>query len=195
MPSDTRDRLVRVARDLIHGSSYAEVSVEDICAAADVRRGSLYHFFASKEALGLAVLEANWAMMRALLDEAFDAEIPPLDRIDRFVAGFAAMMARARNEMPTTPGCPLGNLTAELSTADAATRTRITEILDSWARYFSDAVREAQVRGDLPGAIDPRTAALGILAHLQGMALLAKAYDQPRLVEQSRAAVRALLGA
>ena len=57
MPSDTRERLVTITRDLVHGSTYADVSVEDVCKAAGVNKGSLYHFFPSKHALGLAVLE------------------------------------------------------------------------------------------------------------------------------------------
>ncbi|WP_436885787.1 TetR/AcrR family transcriptional regulator [Nocardiopsis dassonvillei] len=186
---------MRVARDLIHGSSFAEVSVEDICKEAGVHRGSLYHFFPSKERLGLAVLDANWSMMTVLLDEAFGAEAPPLERIDRFVRGFAGMIALMRERMGSTPECPIGSLSTELAARGDEPRAHATRILDAWAAYFSDAVREAQARGEVARSADPRETALRILAYLQGTALLAKAYDRPELVEHARDGVRALLPA
>ncbi|WP_053616600.1 TetR/AcrR family transcriptional regulator [Nocardiopsis sp. NRRL B-16309] len=194
MAGDTRERLVRVARDLIHDSSFAQVSVEDICKEAGVHRGSLYHFFPSKERLGLAVLDANWAMMSALLDEAFGAEAPPLERIDRFVRGFGGMIVLMRERMGSTPDCPIGGLSAELSGHSAEMRAHATRILDAWAAHFSGAVREAQARGEVDTRLDPEETALRILAYLQGTALLARTYDRPELVEHARGGVRALLG-
>lgn len=193
MAADTRERLVRVARDLIHESSFAQVSVEDICKEAGVHRGSLYHFFPSKERLGLAVLDANWAMMSALLDEAFSAEVPPLERIDRFVRGFGGMIVLMREKMGSTPDCPVGALSAELSARGDEMRAHATRILDAWAARFTDAVREAQARGEVGPHVDPEQTGLHIVAHLQGTALIAKAYDRPELVEQAQAGVRALL--
>ncbi|MBO4204588.1 TetR/AcrR family transcriptional regulator [Micromonospora echinofusca] len=194
MARDTRERIVRVARDLVHGASMAQVSVEEICAAAGVHKGSLYHFFPSKDALGVAVLDANWALMRALLEEAFGDDVPPLVRIDRFVDGYAGMLALMRERMGATPGCPLGNLAAEVSSRDGEMRTRIVRIMDAWARYFVEAVREARGRGDVGPAVDADEVAVHILAHLQGMATMARAYDRPELAGRARGGVRMLLG-
>lgn len=193
MAGDTRERLLQTARDLVHGASLAEVSIEDICAGAGVHRGSLYHFFPSKEALGLAVLDVNWAMMRAVLDEAFQAEAEPLARIDLFIDGFSRMLGLMRQKMGTTPGCPLGDLAAELSAQPGPGRDRAQAVLEAWAGYFTDAVQDAQARGQLARAADPHATALRVLAYLQGMALLAKVYDQPGFVASAREGVRALI--
>ncbi|MDG4772897.1 TetR/AcrR family transcriptional regulator [Solwaraspora sp. WMMD792] len=193
MARDTRERLLRTARDLVHGTSLAEVSIEDICAGAGVHRGSLYHFFPSKEALGLAVLDLNWTMMQAVLDEAFQAEVEPLARIDRFIDGFARMLGLMREKMGATPGCPLGDLTTELSAQPGPGRDRSQNVLRAWTRYFVDAIREARARGQLTRTTDPEAAALRVLAYLQGMALLAKVYDDPALVATTRTAVRSLI--
>ncbi|MFV2020198.1 TetR/AcrR family transcriptional regulator [Micromonospora sp. LOL_023] len=192
MASDTRERLVTVARDLVHGSSYAAVSIEDVCGKAGVHRGSLYHFFPSKEALGLAVLDANWVLMEALLAESFNDDVAPLGRIDRFVHAFGGLLAMTRERMGSTPGCPLGNLAAELAGQGESGR-RLTGILDAWARYFTAAIDEARIQGELPPDVVPASAALRLLAYLQGVALLAKAYDRPELVAQMRSGVRMLL--
>lgn len=117
----------------------------------------------------------------------------PLERIDRFVRAFGGMLALMRQQLGATPGCPLGNLTAELATQDDHARARITRILDAWARYFTHAIAEARARGEVHPSIDPGEAAMAILAYLQGTALLAKAYDRPGLVGQAQAGIHRLL--
>ncbi len=34
--------------------------MSEICEAADVRKGSFYHFFASKQELAVAVIDRHW---------------------------------------------------------------------------------------------------------------------------------------
>ena len=54
----TRHALIAAARRLWAARSYAEVGAADIAAAAGVTRGAMYHQFADKAALFLAVMEA-----------------------------------------------------------------------------------------------------------------------------------------
>jgi TetR/AcrR family transcriptional repressor of nem operon len=52
----TREQIVRVARDLIQRRSYLGFSFQDIADAVGIRKASLYHHFATKEALGVEVM-------------------------------------------------------------------------------------------------------------------------------------------
>src|SRR5690242_21745732 len=54
----TRGALVAAARRLWAARGYAEVGTPEIAAAAGVTRGAMYHQFADKAALFLAVAEA-----------------------------------------------------------------------------------------------------------------------------------------
>jgi TetR/AcrR family transcriptional repressor of nem operon len=192
---DTRERIVAVARDLVHGASLAEVSTEDVCKAAGVHKGSLYHFFPSKEALGGAVLDRNWDMMHAVLEEAFAADVPPLERIDRFVDSFVRMLSLMRERFGATPGCPLGGLAAEVAGHGDDGRARAGRALSGWMGYFATAISEAKGRGDVPADIDAGGAAMRVLALMQGLALLAKAHDDPALVLLAKDDIRLLLRA
>ncbi len=183
------------ARDLVHGSTYADVSVEDVCKAAGVNKGSLYHFFPSKHALGLAVLERNWTLMRSLLDEAFDAEAPPLDRLDRFLSAYSSMMRTMQQRLGVVPGCPLGNLAAELSAHDPEMRTRVAEVLTAWTARVASVVTDGQARGDVDPMLDPTVAARSVVACIQGFSVLAKSDGDPRVLEALRPLVRLLLPA
>ncbi|OJF13795.1 TetR/AcrR family transcriptional regulator [Couchioplanes caeruleus] len=195
MANDTRERIVAVARDLVHGASLAQVSTEDVCKAAGVHKGSLYHFFPSKNALAAAVLDRNWDMMSTVLEEAFADDVGPLARIDRFVDSFAGMLALMRQRMGATPGCPLGGLAAEMAGLGDDSRAQVTRILAGWTRYFTSSIGEARDRGEIDPATDPGEAAMRLLAHLQGYALMAKAYDDPDVLRHAKPGLRMLLGA
>ncbi len=54
---DSRTALRHAARDLIFTRSFEPVGTVEICAHAGVRKGSLYHFFSSKEDLVVAMLD------------------------------------------------------------------------------------------------------------------------------------------
>ena len=54
--ADTRQALISEARRLIAEHGYRDMVLSDVCAAAGVTKGALYHHFASKEDLFLAVL-------------------------------------------------------------------------------------------------------------------------------------------
>ena len=53
----TRTALIRAARPLFAERGYADVGTEEIVRAAGVTRGALYHHFAGKDGLFLAVFE------------------------------------------------------------------------------------------------------------------------------------------
>ena len=55
---NTREQILAVARDLIETRSYLGFSFQDVADAVGVRKASLYHHFATKEALGVAVIRA-----------------------------------------------------------------------------------------------------------------------------------------
>lgn len=62
--------LVHAAVDAFTRSGYAEVTVDEICAAADLAKGSFYRYFPSKEELFFAAAEAVGAELIEVLDEA-----------------------------------------------------------------------------------------------------------------------------
>ncbi len=67
----TREQILAVARGFIETRSYLGFSFQDVADAVGVRKASLYHHFATKEALGIAVIRAatqgfkDWDAARA----------------------------------------------------------------------------------------------------------------------------------
>src|ERR1700744_5234043 len=83
--SDSRQRLMDAAHELIWNYSYGAVTIDAICERAGVKKGSFYYFFDSKSDLAIAAIEAWWDIRHALIRELFRAEVPPLERIRRYL--------------------------------------------------------------------------------------------------------------
>jgi AcrR family transcriptional regulator len=86
----TRAALLAAARERFARDGYAAVSTPDICAAAGLTRGALYHHFADKLALFAAVVEAEQAALMAAIEAAATAAAAPFDQL---VAGGDAFLA------------------------------------------------------------------------------------------------------
>ncbi len=81
---DTKQKLLQTAVTLIWESSYGSISVDDICNRAGVNKGSFYYAFKSKSDLAAAAFEDHWNRKRALMDEIFSSQVPPLERVGKY---------------------------------------------------------------------------------------------------------------
>jgi len=182
--TDTRQRLIDSAQELIYASSYSDVGVQQICEKAGVRKGSFYHFFPSKRDLTLAVLEQIQIFFRdTIFSSAFASNIPPLERIDRFFKEtytFHKQMKQATGHML---GCPFGNLGCEMSTQDEAIRARVEAIFSNSEKQFESVLSDAVASGDLPD-IDTAATAQSIFAYIEGIMLVAKTRNDPELIRE-----------
>lgn len=86
-PDDRREQLLTAAASLAAGRDLSRLSVHDIAAHAGVSEGLLYHYFPTKDALLLAVVQRAATAMAAALDVA--AQGPPLDAL---TAGLSAYL-------------------------------------------------------------------------------------------------------
>ena len=71
-------------------------------------------------------------------------------------------------------GCPINNLSQEMSSVDEGFRERIEKIYERWHRRIHDALAGAQRRGLMRGDVDPSDVAYFIIASMQGATGLAK---------------------
>lgn len=180
--TDTRERLLDSARQLIYTRSYADVGVAEICSEAGVKKGSFYHFFPSKRDLTLAVLDATLAdMKRDLLDRAFDTQYPPMQRLQRLVEFATRMQLDLHRQTGVVPGCQFGNLAAEQSTQDEVLRRKVEQVFNGLVRGLSGTLREALAAGEI-GPVDINATAEAMLAYLEGVILLAKTRNDPQVL-------------
>ena len=86
MSDETRDRLVEAAYRLILLKGFGSTRVDEICQAAGASKGSFYHCFKSKEAMGLAVFDHYYQSVWArLISGPYVTEPKPTRRLNGFL--------------------------------------------------------------------------------------------------------------
>ena len=143
--------------------------MDDICAKADVRKGSFYHFFKSKSELEIAALEADWQAKKARYNEIFSPTVPPLERLERIssrlsVSGRAEFQKRLglRARM-----CLTAAVGSEVGTQDSGIREKVQENFARLQKYFESAIRDAHAQGVIH-APDAKAKAKLLFAYFQG---------------------------
>lgn len=192
MTGDTRTRILSAAREMFHGRSYADVGIQEICESARVQKGSFYHFFPSKRDLAMAVIDdmaQDWA--HGFVAEAFDAQLPPLERLDYLIDAAYYWQKATRDIDGRMPGCLFGNLALEMSTRDDVMRAKLNAVFDRAKEQFRVTLDEAVDAGALP-SLDSDSTAQAMLAYLEGIILLAKARNDPDVILTLGPAIKTL---
>ncbi len=167
----TRQALLEAAFDEIHQHGYRAASLNDILKAAGCTKGSLYHHFPDKHALGLAAvvdnidrfIETTWLTPLAEADNPIDAL---LDILRRHASGEILR--------DVTLGCPLQNLSQEMSGLDEDFRTYLNAVHDRWRDAIMDALIKGQEKGQVGEDVSAKAAATMIVATHQGTVGLIK---------------------
>lgn len=173
-PSDARERIVACAARLFLTRSYHAVGVDELCSAADVRKGSFYHFFRSKSELAKAVIDRHAAALWARLEEADTGTLDAAARLHAVADAVGEIQSGFERRFGSVVGCPFGNLAAELATTDEALRPHLAEVFAEWERRIAVLCRQAVGEGTLRPGADPERLARILVAQIQGMILLAK---------------------
>ncbi len=172
----TRDKLLAAAFGEIHRNGFQAASLANILADTGLTKGALYHHFPDKKALGLAVIEE---VVRPRLAEVM---YEPLGRARH---PLAAMIELLRHKARTTKGedialgCPLNNLTQEMSPIDEDFRHSLNRLLQDWIKVVAEALRRGQQGGEVRTDIDARETAFFIVASLEGCLGMSKNTQSP----------------
>ncbi len=168
----TRDRLVASALRLFWDKGFNSTSVADILRDSDTHSGSLYHFFATKQEVLVAVLDAyRTGIGPMLLEPSWSGIEDPIERIFALLAGYRRQLI----ESDFRHGCPIGNIALELHEPDPPVRRRVVENFEGWVRAVEGCIRDAAHR--LPDDVDPRQLASFTLTTMEGAVMLARAYE------------------
>jgi TetR/AcrR family transcriptional repressor of nem operon len=171
---DTKQKLIDTALELIWKSSYGSVSVDDICKAADVKKGSFYHFFPSKVDLALAAMEETVSSFKAAHDEIFSAGRDPVARFERYADFVCEGQSEAASKYGHVCGCPSASLGSEMACQEERIRQKFDEITSHKKRYFESTLRDMIADGILPATTDVKCKAEEIYAYVMGQLMMAR---------------------
>jgi len=173
---DTRGQLLQTALDLMWCESYGGVSVDDICKKANAKKGSFYHYFESKAALGIAALDYLWEQLRPELDRIFSAQTPPLERLRKYTEVAIFQQKELKKKLGYIVGCPFTSIGSEQCSCNDGLSDKADEIFCRLTKYFKGTIKDAIEEGSIP-KIDADAAAQQLLIYELGALALARITD------------------
>ncbi len=146
-----RDDILMRARDLFWRKGYHATSLKDLEQVLELKPGSIYAAFGSKEALFSDALRVYARGSRSELVEAYEAGLSPL----------AALAAHARSlgglcdaDRPAR-ACMLVKTILEHPDEDSPVRHLAEDLMDEAGARFIEGFRRAKAAGELPEKADP----------------------------------------
>lgn len=180
----TRARLVDAAARLFWERSYTAAGVDEVCRLADARKGSFYHFFASKTALALETVEVHWAMVEeAVFKPVENGTSRGLDRLIDLVDRIDLFQREAQTRTAAVLGSPFGHLGQEMAHQEEVLRRAVEAVFVAQGAYLERWLDEAAALGQVaPGNNRMRTRQ--VLALIEGALMLAKVADTPSVFRE-----------
>ncbi len=169
--TNAKEALLKAGKQLIWEKGYAATGIQEVLHAANVPKGSFYHYFDSKDAFVFAVLESYLQDLNTSFGHYLgDETLTPLPRLHRY---FEAAVSWYES-LPGYAGCMLGNLSQELAAYNEPFRLKLQDWFEQWRSQILYCLQQAQKRGELPEnlAVDQMTDFC--LNGLQGALLRAK---------------------
>lgn len=149
--ADTRERILQAGAELVGAKGFNGCGLSEILAQARVPKGSFYHYFASKEDFGVALIE------RAR-DEYLDSLREHLtDRRRSAVGRLRSIFEDTRNECARTGPtveCLIPKLALETATLSAPVHAAVKCSYEQWSAIIAQVIREGQAGGEIDRAHD-----------------------------------------
>ncbi len=178
---NTKNRIIAISARLMHLKGFNNTGIQEILEKADTPKGSFYHYFKSKDALGLEVIEYYTDTIASIFERYLkDTTVPPLQRLDNLIT-FYAQHFRKKNYML---GCPIGNFSLETSDLNESFREKLNHSINTIVELIELCLKEAKDIGTISADIDTKQTAEFIFQGFEGALLRMKVVksDRPILV-------------
>jgi TetR/AcrR family transcriptional repressor of nem operon len=182
-----REKLLAAALELMLARGYPATTVDEICQAAGVSKGSFYHFFDTKEQLALAALDAYLARVGQRVAEGPHSAIQePRERALAFVDHIVDVAGEVWGD-----GCLMGSFALDVVETSPAIQQAVSETFTRVARGYAEAFAPALAAGG-DGSADERAADLAeqFVVAVEGGIVLAKAHRDWRYATRALARFR-----
>jgi TetR/AcrR family transcriptional repressor of nem operon len=177
-PVRTRESLLQAAFEEMHKSGFRGSDVETILRSAGVTKGAMYHHFDSKEALGYAVVDE---VIAGIMREKW--QLPLRDVPNAVDALIGIVRSTSLTPEHVKCGCPLNNISGEMSPLDEGFRKRSAKVFNDWHHAVATALRDGKAYGTVGKDVDPDETATFLIAAYEGYISLAKNSQDPGVLQ------------
>lgn len=177
----TKAALLRAGVAALTEKGFVAAGIDEILGSVGVPKGSFYHYFDSKEAFGLALIDEYGRYFAHKLDRfLLDETLPPLERLRLFAADARQGMARHHFRR----GCLIGNLGQEMGALPESFRQRLIDVFTDWQDRTAACLTLARQRGEIAAGQDCAALAEFFWIGWEGAVLRAKLEGSPTSLDR-----------
>jgi len=187
MAKDTRTRLIETTAALLQHRGYHGTSLNDILEASGAPRGSLYfHFPGGKDELAIEATRGAVDLATRELQEALAQAKTPAQGVRAYVDAAGRLL----RETDYTFGCPVAPVILDAAGGVEELAALCKQAFRTWAEMLRQAFDAAGMPARRADAL-----ALLVLAAIEGMLLLARAYRDCGALNSVAAELEAVVAA
>ncbi len=162
---DTRQLILNNGAKLVHARGFVNTGIQEILDASSVPRGSFYFYFKSKEDFGQALVDHYSEFISSMFSKYLeDTGRAPMERLRRFFEDSCKFYAGTR----FSSGCPIGNLSQEMSDLSEPLREKLKEAYLKMKAAIQTCIEEAKKQDQIDRSLDPGNLATFILNGWEG---------------------------
>lgn len=180
-PDETRRDILHSAFNEIYVNGFQAASLSRILSNVNHTKGALYHHFSNKKSLGLSVVdEMIGTRMYAFFMEPLESSNDPIpvlyDILQRKIDTLTLEEIKY--------GCPLNNLTQEMSSIDEDFHDKLKTISDKWVKTIENALERGKNYNTVKKDVNSKGTALFVVSSIEGAFGLGKTSDSSDFFKQ-----------
>ncbi len=145
--------------------SYHAVGIQEILTEVEVPKGSFYHYFESKEAFGVAIIDYYAERLAGIMRQRLsDIQYSPRERIRQHFI----VIRDYYGENGCERGCLIAKLATEVAAHSTSMRDALKRGFDQWTMLFSVCIKEGQANGEISSLQDADFLAEFLLTSWEG---------------------------
>ena len=146
-----KENLLHEGTKIIHLKGYHNTGINEILDSARVPKGSFYFYFRNKEDFGLQLIDHMSTHFSSRADCHFhSSDKTYLSRLSDFFDEFLHYFKTHNCSL----GCPIGNLSLEMSDINEPFRQKLAKVLESMKLSVSEFLTGAQRAQEISSTLD-----------------------------------------
>lgn len=175
-----REHVISLATDLYWQKGFHATSMRNLQDVIDMRPGSIYAAFGSKDGLFKEALNNYTQMGIELLATCIEDASSPLEGLKVFVK---KVVINTKHDAPNGM-CMLAKTIAELTDEHQDLLEQAQQCFQKMERTFAEVITQAQQKGEIEQSKDPIKLARHLQIQIAGLRTYAKANDDDNLLDE-----------
>jgi len=161
----TRKHILEQAFALIYEKGYQNTSIDDIIAKTELTKGAFYYHFQNKDAMGLAIINE---VLNPALANSFSGPLQKEDDPLLLIYNLIHRLLMKDDFMKAEFGCPVSNLTQEMSPWHTDFTEALKALTDEWKKMLAKLVSYGQKQGRVRKEVQPNQVAVFVMSGYWG---------------------------